>query len=171
MSDDPFDVRRRIERRTVTLNSFAKGSKGLAKPVTLLDLSPLGFRARGATGLAPGDHFRFELPAPFDTVAKVLWTDGEEFGGEFPTFVPLSGPTELSDSSIATEAAQTGAVAHGLRIEYGPPEDRRTVDCPKALHAAEWHGEIVAAGLPFVRILNAQGDVVSADYLRQLLAG
>lgn len=171
MSDDPFDARRRIERRTVVLNSFAKGSKGLPKPVTLLDLSPLGFRARGASGLAPGDHFRFDLPAPFDTVAKVLWIDGEEFGGKFPTFVPLNGPTDPSDSAIESEAAQPGAVAHGLRIEYGPPEDRRTVDCPNALYAAEWYGEIVAAGLPFVRILNGQGDVVSVDYLRQLLAG
>ncbi len=171
MSDDPFDVRRRIERHPVTLNSLAKGSNGLAKPVTLLNISPLGFRARGASGLSAGDHFRFDLPPPFDTVAKVVWTDGEEFGGEFPTFVPVYGPAEPSPSLIETEASQLGAVAHDLRIEYGPPEDRRTVDCPNALYAAEWYGEIVAAGLPFVRILNRQGDVVSVDYLRQLLAG
>jgi hypothetical protein len=171
MADDPFDARRRIERRTVTLNSLAKGSNGLAQPVTLLNLSPLGFRARGGRGLAPGDHFRFELPPPFDTVAKVVWIDGDEFGGEFPTFVPLTGPTEHSQSSIATDAPQPGAVVHGLRIEYGPPEDRRTVDCPNALYAAEWYGEIVAAGLPFARILNADGDVVSPDYLLRLLAG
>jgi len=111
MSDDPFDVRRRIERRTVTLNSFAKGSKGLAKPVTLLDLSPLGFRARGATGLAPGDHFRFELPAPFDTVAKVLWTDGEEFGGEFRRLLCDVGlrPEDTSGVSGTSGRVRSGA--------------------------------------------------------------
>jgi hypothetical protein len=171
MSDDPFDARRRIERRTVTLNGLAKGSHGPATPVTLLNLSPLGFRARGASGLVPGDHFRFDLPSPFDSVAKVVWIDGEEFGGEFPTFLPLSGLHESSASPTVAETSQPGAAGHGFRIEYGPPDDRRIVDCPNALYAAEWYGEIISAGLPFVRILNAQGDVVRPEYLQQLLAG
>jgi hypothetical protein len=174
MSDDSTDARRRIARRIVKHDTLVKGSNGLAQPTTLLDLSPLGLRARGTGKLLPGDHVRVDLPHQPSAVAKVVWTSGEEFGGVFPTFVPMSGlsadepPTETPS---AEASSPPGSGAHDLRIEYGPPQDRRTVYCPNALYAAEWYGEIVAAGLPFVRILNAQGDVVSAEYLRQQLAG
>jgi hypothetical protein len=162
MVDDPLTPRRRVERYLLTLDTVAKGSNGLAQPMTLLNLSPLGFRARGRSVLAPGDHFRLELPRLSDAVAKVVWSSGEEFGGQFPTYLPLS---EAADSMRPLSSQ------YGLRIEYGPPGDRRIVDCPTAHEAAEWYDEIVAAGLPFVRILTAQGDIVSADYLRNNIAG
>ena len=169
MSDDPFDARRRVERRPVTLDTVVKGSNGLVQPMTLLNLSSLGFRARGTTPLSPGDHFRFELPRISGAVAKVIWTNGEEFGGQFPTFVSIGGAgQDIGDPALPSVP---GGIEHGLRIEYGPPEDRRTVDCPSLHYALEWYDEIVSAGLPFVRIVNAEGDVVSAAHLRKLVAG
>ena len=173
MSDDSPDARRRVERRTVMLDTVAKVSNGLPQPMTLLDLSPLGLRARGAGRLVPGDHVRLELPQQCGAVAKVIWTSGEEFGGVFPTYVPLGAlsATEPSTEAHAAEAAPPSTEGHNFRIEYGPPGDRRTVYCPNACNASEWHDEIVSAGLPFVRIFNAAGDVVSADYLRMLIAG
>jgi hypothetical protein len=177
MSDDTLDARRRVERRMVTLDTVAKGSNGPAQSLTLLNLSPFGFRARGASArgvspLAPGDHFRFELPRFAGAVAKVVWTDGDDLGGQFPTFVPLRGLDQAAQHGIVEAAAsEPGAAEQSYRIEYGPPGDRRMVDCPTALHAIEWYDEIVSAGLPFVRVLNADGDVVSPAFLRRQIAG
>lgn len=151
MAEADPNRRRRIERRTVKVDVVNASPTGAAQTMTLLNISPLGFQLHGPETLAPGDFFRVELPDLAEAVGKVVWSDGQRFGGQFLALAPTGCD---------------GSEGGRFRIEYGPPQDRRAIVCPTAGVAVAWLDEMTAAKQLFVRILNAEGDVLSEDWLR-----
>src|SRR5436305_13514957 len=86
MGSKPYatgDLGRRAERVALDEDTRLKPNDWSSLEVHMLDLSPLGFRARCEARLQPGGAVTLEIPGIGAVEAQVEWQRGNEFGARF----------------------------------------------------------------------------------------
>ncbi len=74
---------RRVPREAVSFRAAITVPGGTSGRVLLVDLSPLGFMARGVLSLGAGDSLTIRLPAIGARGAVVRWSLAGRMGAEF----------------------------------------------------------------------------------------
>ena len=83
------DLARRAERVALDESTRLKPNSWSSLEIHMLDLSPLGFRARCDARLQPGSGVSLEIPGIGAVEAQVEWQRGDEFGAHFYTEIDL----------------------------------------------------------------------------------
>ena len=83
------DLERRAERLALDESTRLQPNSWSSLEIRMLDLSPLGFRARCDARLLPGSGVTLEIPGLGAVEAQVEWQRGDEFGAHFFTAIDL----------------------------------------------------------------------------------